>query len=136
MRRETVNIEILQDKAALGVAAAEAGIAAVKAAIAKNGEATIFVATGMSQFEMLAHLVEADGIDWSKVTAFHLDEYVGLPDTHGASFRRYLRERFVAKLPALKAFVPVEGDAKSGQMVRDVPECGIKLALKSATKTR
>ena len=112
MRRETVNIEILQDKAALGVAAAEAGIAAVKAAIAKNGEATIFVATGMSQFEMLAHLVEADGIDWSKVTAFHLDEYVGLPDTHGASFRRYLRERFVAKLPALKAFVPVEGDAR------------------------
>jgi glucosamine-6-phosphate deaminase len=110
-RRGNVNIEILQDKAALGVAAAEAGIATMKAAIAKNGEATIFVATGMSQFEMLAHLVEADGIDWSKVTAFHLDEYVGLPDTHGASFRRYLRERFVAKLPALEAFVPVEGDA-------------------------
>jgi glucosamine-6-phosphate deaminase len=110
-----VKIEILSDKAALGEAAAAAGIAAIRAAIAERDEATIFVATGMSQFEMLGRLVSAEGIDWSKVTAFHLDEYVGLASDHQASFRRYLRERFVAPLPRLKAFIPVEGDAADTQ---------------------
>jgi glucosamine-6-phosphate deaminase len=107
-----VKLEILPDKDALGVAASAAGASVIRDAIARRGESTIVVATGMSQLDMLDRLVEAEGIDWSKVTAFHLDEYVGLPESHPASFRRYLGERFVARLPALKTFVPVEGDAE------------------------
>ena len=106
-----MHIEIFNDKALLGQAAADAGAALIRSAIAKDGEATIIVATGASQFDMLAALVRAPGIDWSKVTAFHLDEYVGLPESHGASFRKYLRERFLAHVPALKHFIPVNGDA-------------------------
>lgn len=106
-----MQIEIFNDKASLGQAAADAGAALIRSAIAKDGEATIIVATGASQFDMLAALVRAPGIDWSKVTAFHLDEYVGLPESHGASFRKYLRERFLAHVPALKHFIPVNGDA-------------------------
>jgi glucosamine-6-phosphate deaminase len=60
---------------------------------------------------MLDALVHDTTIDWSKVTGFHLDEYIGMPDTHPASFRRYLRERFTSKLPALGAFHLIEGDA-------------------------
>ena len=106
-----MQIHVHDDKQALGRDAAAAGAALIRAAIARDGEATIIVATGASQFEMLASLVAVPDTDWSKVTAFHLDEYVGLPDSHGASFRKYLRERFVAHVPELKQFVPVHGDA-------------------------
>jgi len=56
--------------------------------------------------------VKEPGIDWTKVTGFHLDEYVGIPATHKASFRGYMRERFVAKTPQpLKVFNEVNGEA-------------------------
>ena len=106
-----MQLEILADKEAVGAAAAAMGANAIREAILRRGETTIVVATGRSQLEMLGYLVAAPGIDWSKVTAFHLDEYIGFPESHPASFRRYLHERFVAKLPDLKAFIPVEGDA-------------------------
>jgi glucosamine-6-phosphate deaminase len=95
---------------AAGVAAATRAAALIRAALAARGEARIVVATGASQFDMLARLVTEPGIDWSRVTAFHLDEYVGIGREHPASFRRYLRERFASKLP-LRAFHYVEGDA-------------------------
>jgi glucosamine-6-phosphate deaminase len=106
-----MQFELLRDKKMLGAAAASQGGAAIRAALARKGRAAIIVATGASQFDMLEVLVADKGIDWSRVTAFHLDEYVGLPDTHPASFRKYLRERFVSRLPGLGAFVPVNGDA-------------------------
>jgi glucosamine-6-phosphate deaminase len=106
-----MNVEILPDKAALGRRAAADGADSIRAALAARGECTIIVATGASQFEMLDSLVSEPGIDWSKVTAFHLDEYVGLPVSHPASFRKYLQERFVARVPNLGRFVPVNGDA-------------------------
>ncbi len=65
-------------------------------AIAKNGRARIVLSTGASQFDTLKHLVE-EKVDWSKVEMFHLDEYVNMPETHPASFRKYLKERFVEK---------------------------------------
>jgi glucosamine-6-phosphate deaminase len=102
---------ICADKAVLGQEAAEAGAAAIRAAIAAHGEATIIVATGASQFEMLASLTKAPGIDWDRVTAFHLDEYVGLPASHPASFRGYLRHRFLEPLQGRPRLVEVEGDA-------------------------
>lgn len=105
-----MNIQISPTKEDLGREAAEYGASAIRKAIAKRGSANVIVATGASQFEVLEHLVEQDGIHWPAVTAFHLDEYVGLPITHPASFRLYLWERFVRKLPLpLKAFHYLDG---------------------------
>lgn len=92
-------LTIAPTKAEMGHRAAETGADRIRQALAERGRATIILATGASQFEMLDHLVRADGIDWTAVTAFHLDEYIGLPATHPASFRRYLKERFVDRLP-------------------------------------
>jgi glucosamine-6-phosphate deaminase len=108
-----VDVIISQDKFTLGAEAAKVGGQAIKDAIAARGEATIVVATGASQFEMLEELVKMGGIDWSCVDAFHLDEYIGVADTHPASFRRYLNERFVSKLPQLRSFVFIDGTAES-----------------------
>lgn len=80
----------------LGMRAAAASAKVIRNAISVNGRARIILSTGASQFETLKYLVQED-VDWSRVEMFHLDEYVGLPDTHPASFRKYLRERFVAK---------------------------------------
>jgi glucosamine-6-phosphate deaminase len=99
------------DAAALGRAAAEEAAEILRAELAARGAATIVVATGASQFATLDHLVAAPGLDWARVTAFHLDEYAGLDAAHPASFRRYLAERFVARVPHLREFVPVMGDA-------------------------
>jgi len=96
------------NKKDLGLKAANKGADLIREAIEKRGEANIIVATGASQFEMLEVLVK-EKIDWTKVTAFHLDEYIGLPESHPASFRKYLRERFVSLVP-LKKFNYVNGD--------------------------
>jgi len=93
-----MKIFIDRNKKESGKRAAEHGAAVVRSAIKSRGVANIIVATGASQFDVLAHLVTQD-VAWNSVTAFHLDEYVGLPITHGASFRKYLWERFVSRLP-------------------------------------
>lgn len=115
-----IEMHVAADKDVLGRQAAALGAQAIREAIARDGTASIIVATGASQFEMLAHLVEAEGIDWSKVTAFHLDEYVGLPESHPASFRRYLRERFLAPLKNTPTFVPVDGEGDAAAAVKQL----------------
>jgi glucosamine-6-phosphate deaminase len=111
----------------MGLAAAEAGANLIRQALAARGEATIIVATGASQFEMLAALVEQPDIAWHRVTAFHLDEYVGLPLDHPASFRKYLWERFVSRLPLpLASFHYLNGESDA------VAECGRVGALIAA----
>jgi glucosamine-6-phosphate deaminase len=98
-----------------GRLAAARGANYIREAIAARGEATIIVATGASQFEMLEALVAERDIDWSKVTGFHLDEYVGIPIIHPASFRRYLWERFVSELPLpMRAFHSLSGEGDPG----------------------
>ena len=99
------------DSHALGREAAHLGGAAIREAIAARGHAAIVLATGASQFEMLAALCQRRDIDWSRVTAFHLDEYIDLPETHPASFRRYLAERFLAHVPTIGAFHAIDGNA-------------------------
>ncbi|MCM8525222.1 MAG: glucosamine-6-phosphate deaminase [Lentisphaeraceae bacterium] len=97
-----MEVTVSNNEEANGERAAKTGIAAIKMTIAKKGEARIIIATGASQFEMFKVLVKSD-IDWSKVTVFHLDEYVGISESHPASFRKYLKERFEQQLPqALK----------------------------------
>jgi glucosamine-6-phosphate deaminase len=111
-----MQIDISPDKQELGRRAAGAGAAQIRGAISQSGQANVIVATGASQFEMLGELVTAKDIDWSKVTFFHLDEYVEMPMTHPASFRKYLKERLVEKLPQPpKAFhyIDCEGDVQA-----------------------
>lgn len=93
----------------LGEAAGKHIARKLREVIAEKGEARLALSTGMSQFETIAALV-AEDVDWSRVTMFHLDEYVGLPETHIASFRKYLKERFAANAPGLKAAYYVNGE--------------------------
>ena len=94
----------------MGAAAAEQAAEVIKEAIEDKGQANIILATGTSQFEMLKSLVGTSSIDWPKVTMFHLDEYIGLTTDHPASFRKFLKERFVDKVPGLKSIHFVNGD--------------------------
>lgn len=106
-----MKIIVSSDKQELGRRAAARTAELIRDAIAERGAANIIVATGASQFETLAALVEAPDIDWGRVTAFHLDEYVGMPISHPASFRAYLQERFLDRLPMpIGAFHPVNGE--------------------------
>lgn len=105
----------------MGRIVATAAAAEIRAAIESAGQATMIVATGASQFEVLAELVAQPDLDWTRVTAFHLDEYVGLADDHPASFCRYLRERFASKVP-LKAFHYLSGEADPHETAAEIGE--------------
>lgn len=108
-----MKISISKDSVALGRAAAADITARLNAAISQQGSARLLLSTGASQFDMFSALIEAP-IDWSKVEMFHLDEYIGIPDTHIASFRKYLKERFLANIPTLTQvnLVNLDGDLK------------------------
>jgi glucosamine-6-phosphate deaminase len=105
-----MNIQISEDAKALGKKAGADAAQAIRDAIASTGKANIILATGTSQFETLKQLI-AEDIDWSKVVMFHLDEYIDLPVTHPASFRKYLQEKFIAHVSPLKAANLVNGEA-------------------------
>jgi len=105
-----VEIRIFERKAEMARAAAERAAAALREALAARDRAHAIAATGASQFEFLEALVGQPGIDWRNVVFFHLDEYVGLPETHPASFRRYLKERIVERVHP-GAFHFIGGDA-------------------------
>lgn len=88
-------LKVFDNKIQLGEAAARQVAESIKRAMRDRGRARIIAATGASQFEFLRALIEQHDIDWKKVEMFHLDEYVGLPVTHPASFRKYLMERLI-----------------------------------------
>ena len=92
-----MKLRVFPDKFALGRAAAKHAAHEIRTAIAKNGTARILTATGQSQFEFLEALCAQPDVRWSNVEMFHLDEYVGLPIDHPASFRKYLHERFISR---------------------------------------
>ncbi len=108
-----MKIEIYNTPYELGVAAAKHAAQLLHKVIEANGTANIILATGTSQFETLNQLVSED-IDWSKLTMFHLDEYIGLPITHPASFRKYLKERFISKVDLKQVFL-INGEANAEQ---------------------
>jgi glucosamine-6-phosphate deaminase len=105
-----MKIEVYDSKLQLGKAAAIRAGEIIRQAIANRGAAYVIAATGASQFEFLDELV-GQNLDWSKTVFFHLDEYVGLPVTHPASFRRYLKERIVDRMRP-KAFHLINGEAE------------------------
>ena len=103
-------VEIYESMDALGKAAAERAAGILKSVLVNSDFANMIVATGNSQLSFYDHLVRKEGIDWSRVRIFHMDEYVGMALTHPASFRRYLHEKLVDWVtPA--AFFGIQGDA-------------------------
>lgn len=108
-----MKVFVLENEKKLGIAAAESIAKGLIEAIEKKGEACYLASTGSSQFSTFEALIANKDIDWTKVTMYHLDEYVALPESHIASFRKYLKERFVQKVPLKRAvFVNGEGDVK------------------------
>jgi glucosamine-6-phosphate deaminase len=105
-----MEINVSPNPEELGKVAGSAAAELIRKAIAENGSANIILATGTSQFQTLNQLIAEQEIDWSKVVMFHLDEYIGLPITHPASFRKYLKERVLSKVPALKEAYLINGE--------------------------
>lgn len=103
-------LKVFEDRVKLGQSAARQAAAAIRRAIAERGHARIIAATAASQLEFLEALTNAPGIDWSKVEAFHLDEYIGLPVTHPGSFRKMLLEQLVQKT-GITDYHLLDGDA-------------------------
>ena len=108
-----MQVKIFDTKQELGAAAAGDAAAIINQAIRERGVAYVIAATGASQFEFLDSLAR-EPVDWTKVTFFHLDEYVGLPESHPASFRRYLKERIVSRVHP-RAFHFIDGEADDVQ---------------------
>lgn len=108
-----MKIEIRSDAAELGSAAGKHAGELIRRALAERGTANIILATGTSQFQTINQLIREENINWREVVMFHLDEYIGLPDTHPASFRKYLKERFLSKVPPLKAANLINGETNA-----------------------
>jgi glucosamine-6-phosphate deaminase len=107
---EDLNVFIYDDPITMGNAAAHFVETKLLEAIRKKGSANLILATGASQFSFLDALKEKD-IEWKRISVFHLDEYIGIPDTHPASFRRYLRERILDEVAPKKCYF-LNGDAQ------------------------
>lgn len=114
-----MKLRIFEDKRALSEAAAQQASAILQATIAKQGRARIVVATGASQLDFLAALTHSTGIDWPRVEMFHLDEYVGLPITHDASFRKYLMENLISKT-RISNYHLLDGEGDPEEVIRRV----------------
>ena len=114
-------VRVFEDKLSLSVAAAEQAAAAMRRAILDRGRARIVVATGTSQLDFLDALTKAENIDWQQIEMFHLDEYVGLPITHPASFRKYLLERLILKT-GITQYHFLDGDREPSEVARVVGE--------------
>src|SRR5204863_4839646 len=120
-------LKLFNDKRALAAAAAEQAATAIRRAVSDRGKARIIAATGASQFEFLEALTGLSGIDWKKVEMFHLDEYIGLPASHPASFRNYLQERLIRKTGIIHHHLlngegdPAEAIRRTSQALREAP---------------
>jgi glucosamine-6-phosphate deaminase len=120
-------LKLFKDKRALAAAAAEEAGSSIRNAITKNGKARIIAATGASQFEFLETLTSFPGIDWKQVEMFHLDEYIGLPASHPASFSNYLQQRLIQKTGITQHHLlngdgdPAEVIGRTSQALRQAP---------------
>lgn len=116
----------------MGNRAAQETARRIRAAVQANGVCRILLSTGASQFEMLDALTKMEDIPWNQVVMFHLDEYVGMPMTHPASFRKYLKERFIDKVhPGAYFFVNGEGDIQKNieALTQEIRKAPIDVAL-------
>jgi len=121
-----VVIKCFKDKNDLAKAAAEEAASILRHAIRDKGRARLIAATGAAQFEFLEILTSLPGVDWSKVEMFHLDEYIGLPASHPASFCRFLQERLIQKT-GIQHYFLLNGEKDPADVIRRAGD-----ALKSA----
>ena len=125
-----MEIRIADNRYALGKSAAHHIAEVLRTVIAEKGHARIVLSTGASQFDTLEALTKEEGIAWECVEMFHLDEYIGLPVTHPASFRKYLQERFVDKVAPLAAVHFVDGTEENiAQLTEELRREPIDLGL-------
>jgi len=121
VQREIMKLELYRDAATLGRAAAAAAAAVLRDHLARQPVVRLIAATGASQFKFLEALTRTPDIDWSRVEMFHLDEYVGLPITHPASFRKYLLERLIQPT-GMKRYHLLDGETDAATVCRQVGE--------------
>ncbi len=115
-----MQIHILEHADQIGLEAARESERLIGEAIAEKGTARIVLSTGASQFEFLQHFVKMN-IEWDKVEMFHLDEYIGLSEQHPASFRKYLKERFLSAVNVKKAWL-VDGEGNLDEVLAQLNE--------------
>lgn len=109
-KRDSLSVRVYEEPRALSEAVAEEVRAHLVDALARNGRAAAIMATGNSQIRFLDLLVAGGGIDWSRVTLFHMDEYLGVGADHPAGFQTYMRERVESRVRP-GAFHYLRGDA-------------------------
>src|SRR6185437_1525828 len=119
-----MDIKVFKDKASLARAAGDQAAGTIRSAISEKGAARIIAATGASQFEFLDALTAMPDIDWKRVEMFHLDEYIGIPLSHPASFRSYLLKRLINKV-GINRYHLLDGERDPASVAREV---GAKLA--------
>src|ERR1700680_93269 len=118
MEQGQMIIKVFDNKISLGQAAAHQAADALRRAIQKKARARIIAATGAAQFEFLDALTSLPGIDWERVEMFHLDEYIGLPVDHPASFRNFLLTRLINKV-GIKHHHLLDGEQNPAAVIRD-----------------
>lgn len=114
-----MQVQVFPDSRALARAAAQEAGSRIRAAIASRGRARIVAATGNSQIAFLGELTQAPNLDWSRVEMFHLDEYIGLPVDHPASFRKYLLERLI-RPAGIAGFHLINGEADPIEVCKEL----------------
>jgi len=112
-----MHIRVLEGRDSLGKAAADQASTAIQRAIQANGKARIIGASAASQFEFLEALINTPGINWKKVELFHLDEYIGLPNTHPASFCKFLQDRLISKT-GIATYHLLDGEIDPSEVIR------------------
>ena len=110
-----MQVKTFETKKEMGKAAAKEAAKILRGTIKEKGEAAFVAATGASQFEFLKALTSISSIDWSKTTMFHLDEYIGIPENHLASFRKYLKEKLINKVHPGTTYL-IKGDAEDPEL--------------------
>jgi len=110
MQVDLMQVRVYESNQAMGAGAVDDMARILAEAVAERGEAAIIIATGNSQLSFMEALRAKDGIQWDRITVFHMDEYVGISDWHPASFRRYLHEKLVDWVHP-RVFYGLEGDA-------------------------
>ena len=128
-----MDVHVHDTKRATSERAADRAVELLRSTIDEQGRASFVAATGASQFDFLDVLTDAPDVDWDRTTMFHLDEYIGLSETHPASFRKYMRERLIEEVHPGTVNL-VEGDAPDPEAECDrlneaIEEAGLDVAF-------
>lgn len=115
----TMDLRILENREQIGAEGARQAAGVLNEAISKRGQARMIAATGTSQFELLGALSADTSVDWARVELFHLDEYIGLPASHPASFRRFLLERLI-RPTGIRRHHLLDGEAEPAVVIAEV----------------